>query len=122
MKAGVEHRVALSNTAVTLLKTLPRTSAYVFPGPRSGQGLSNMAMLMLLRGLRDDKPTVHGFRSSFRDWAAEQTDVPREVVEACLAHAVGDGAELAYKRTDFLEKRRALMETWAKYLGLATLL
>jgi integrase len=75
--------------------------------------LSNMAMLQLLRGIRDDSVTVHGFRSSFRGWAAEQTDTPREVVEACLAHAVGDAAELAYKRSDFLEKRRAVMERWA---------
>jgi integrase len=74
-------------------------------------------MLMLLRGLRNAGSTVHGFRSSFRDWAAEQTDVPREVVEACLAHAIGDEAELAYKRTDFLEKRRELMEAWARYCG-----
>ena len=115
MKAGGEHRVALSDAAVALLNAMPRTSSYVFPGSRSGKGLSNMAMLMLLRGLRDDMSTVHGFRSSFRDWAAERTDVPREVVEACLAHAVGDGAELAYKRTDFLEKRRALMEAWAEF-------
>lgn len=74
-----------------------------------------MAMLQLLRGLRDDGSTVHGFRSSFRDWAAEQTDFPREVVEACLAHALGDDAELAYKRTDFLEKRRDVMAAWAAH-------
>jgi len=117
MKAGREHRVALSNAAVDLLKSLPQEGKYVFPGPRSGKSLSNMAMLMLLRGLRNDGSTVHGFRSSFRDWAAEQTDVPREVVEACLAHAIGDEAELAYKRTDFLEKRRALMEAWAAFCG-----
>ncbi|MDR3474073.1 MAG: integrase arm-type DNA-binding domain-containing protein [Devosia sp.] len=113
MKAAREHRVALSGAATDLLRAMPRTGRFIFPGPYSGRGLSNMAMLQLLRGLRDDGVTVHGFRSSFRDWAAEQTDVPREVVEACLAHAVGDGAELAYKRTDFLEKRRALMEAWA---------
>ena len=65
---------------------MPRTARFIFPGPYSGRGLSNMAMLQLLR---HDGSTVHGFRSSFRDWAAEQTDVPREVVEACLAHAVG---------------------------------
>ena len=72
-------------------------------------------MLQLLRGLRDDGSTVHGFRSSFRDWAAEQTDFPREVVEACLAHALGDDAELAYKRTDFLEKRREVMAAWQAF-------
>jgi integrase len=117
MKAGREHRVPLSTGAIELLKAMPRTGKFIFPGPYIGRGLSNIAMLQLLRSLRDDGSTVHGFRSSFRDWAAEQTDVPREVVEACLAHAVGDGAELAYKRTDFLEKRRALMEAWATYCG-----
>jgi integrase len=74
-----------------------------------------MAMLQLLRGIRDDDVTVQGFRSSFRDWAAEQTDTPREVFEACLAHAVGDAAGLAYKRSDFLEKRRAVMRAWATF-------
>ena len=72
-------------------------------------------LVEVLRSLRDDGSTVHGFRSSFRDWAAEQTDFPREVVEACLAHALGDGAELAYKRTDFLERRREVMEAWQAY-------
>ena len=88
---------------------------YIFPGGRKGNSLSNMAMLQLLRGIRGDGSTVHGFRSSFRDWAADKTDVPREVVEACLAHALGDDAELAYKRTDFLEKRRAVMRLWEKH-------
>jgi integrase len=71
-------------------------------------------MLKALRAVRDDGPTVHGFRSSFRDWAAEQTDAPREVVEACLEHAVGNAAELAYSRSDFLEKRRTVLQRWAK--------
>ena len=84
-------------------------------GSQGSRPLSNMAMLQLLRGIHGDGATVHGFRSSFRDWAADQTDAPREVVEACLAHAVGDGAELAYKRTDFLEKRRAVMAEWARH-------
>ncbi len=101
MKAGREHRVPLTDDALALIDSHPTDSKYLFPSP-SGYALSNMAMLQLLRGLRDDGSTVHGFRSSFRDWAAEQTDFPREVVEACLAHALGDDAELAYKRTDFL--------------------
>ena len=113
MKSGREHRVPLSDAAIKLLKSIPREGRYVFESPTHRRPLSNMAMLQLLRGIRDDGVTVHGFRSSFRDWAAEKTDVPREVVEACLAHAIGDGAELAYKRTDFLEKRRSLMEQWA---------
>ena len=112
MKAGREHRVPLTDAALALVDSDPAESKYLFPSP-SGYTLSNMAMLQLLRGLRDDGSTVHGFRSSFRDWAAEQTDYPREVVEACLAHALGDDAELAYKRTDFPEKRRDVMEGWA---------
>lgn len=113
-EAGREHRVPLSDAAVAIITDLPRDEAYVFHN-EFGRKLSNMAMLRLLRGLRDDGVTVHGFRSSFRDWAAEQTDTPREVVEACLAHAVGDAAELAYKRLDFLEKRRAVMVAWATF-------
>ena len=114
MKAGREHRVPLTDDAIKLIASDPADTKYLFPSP-SGHALSNMAMLQLLRGLRDDGSTVLGFRSSFRDWAAEQTDFPREVVEACLAHALGDGAELAYKRTDFLERRREVMEAWANY-------
>jgi integrase len=115
MKAGREHRVPLSQRAVDLLKKLPRDTKHVFPNPRTGRALSNLAMLMLLRGLREDGATVHGFRSSFSTWAREQTDYPREIVEACLAHASGDAVELAYLRTDFLDKRRELMEAWAKF-------
>jgi integrase len=114
MKAGREHRVPLTDEAIAIVKRLiqPR-EAYVFHN-EFGRQLSNMTMLKALRAVRDDGPTVHGFRSSFRDWAAEQTDAPREVVEACLAHAVGDAAELAYKRSDFLEKRRVVMSEWTK--------
>jgi integrase len=114
MKAGREHRVPLSDEAISIIQSLPRDERYVFH-TEFGLKLSNMAMLQLLRGIRDDGDTVHGFRSSFRDWAAEQTDTRREVVEACLAHAVGDAAELAYKRSDFLEKRRTVMEAWATF-------
>lgn len=115
MKAGREHRVPLTDQAIAILKGLQRDEKYVFHN-EYGRKLSNMAMLMLLRGIRDDGSTVHGFRSSFRDWAAEQTNTPREVVEACLAHAVGDAAELAYKRSDFLEKRREVMKAWATFV------
>jgi integrase len=114
MKAGREHRVPLTDGALKLITSDASHSKYLFPSPM-GYALSNMAMLQLLRSLRNDGSTVHGFRSSFRDWAAEQTDFPREVVEACLAHAMGDAAELAYKRTDFLEKRREVMTAWARY-------
>ncbi len=114
MKAGREHGVPLTDEAPALITSDLADSKYLFPSP-SGYALSSMAMLQLLRGLRDDGSTVHGFRSSFRDWATDKTDFPREVVEACLAHALGDDAELAYKRTDFLEKRREVMKTWAAH-------
>jgi integrase len=112
MKAGREHRVPLTDEAIAIVKSLIEPEQkYVFHN-EYGRQLSNMTMLKALRAVRDDGPTVHGFRSSFRDWAAEQTDAPREVVEACLAHAVGDAAELAYKRSDFLEKRRTVLQRW----------
>jgi integrase len=114
MKAGREHRVPLTDDAIAIVKSLIQPDeTYVFHNA-FGRQLSNATMMKALRVVRDDSPTVHGFRSSFRDWAAEQTDAPREVVESCLAHAVGDAAELAYKRSDFLEKRRAVMQCWEK--------
>lgn len=105
----------LCQRAIDLLKTLPRDTKHVFVKPRTGRALSNLTMLMLLRGLRDDGATVHGFRSSFSTWAREQTDHPREIVEAGLAHAFGDAVELAYLRTDFLNNRRELTEVWARF-------
>src|SRR3569833_593852 len=115
MKAGREHRVPLTDEAIAIVKSLIEPSQkYVFHNEH-GRQLSNMTMLKALRSIRNDKSTVHGSRSSFRDWAAEQTDAPREVVEACLAHAVGAAAELAYKRSDFLEKRRAVMTRWKQH-------
>lgn len=115
MKSGREHRVALSDAAVVLLKALPRSGKYLFAGGVKGKPLSNMAMVMCLQGLRDSKETVHGFRSSFSTWAAEKTTHDRAVVEAALAHATGDAVELAYKRTDYLAKRTALMDDWARH-------
>ena len=117
MKAGREHRVALNDAAVELLKSLPRACEYVFPGANRGEPLSNMAMLMLLRRMKIEGATVHGFRSSFSDWVAEQTGFPREVREAALAHANGDKTEAAYLRTDHFEKRRLLMGAWGQYCG-----
>ena len=96
MKARRAHRVPLSDAAVALLRSQPRAGEFVFTGARAGRSLSNMAMLQLLRGIRGDGATVHGFRSSFRDWAAERTSLPREVVEAALAHVIGDKTEAAY--------------------------
>jgi integrase len=113
MKAGKEHRVPLVREVLALLGS--KGGGYLFPGQRPKKPLSNMAMLQCLRGLRDDGATVHGFRSSFSTWAAEKTDHPREVVEACLAHATGNAVELAYKRTDFFDKRRKVMEDWAAF-------
>ena len=115
MKAGREHRVPLSDAALALLPEPSADRAYLFEGARAGRPLSNMAMLMLLRDLRGEGYTVHGFRSAFSTWARECTDFPREIVEACLAHASGDAVELAYRRTDFLDKRRELMEQWAGF-------
>lgn len=118
MKAGRTHRVPLSTAALTLLKSLRerRVGDLVFPGQRRGRPLSNMAMTMMLRRLEPEGATVHGFRSAFRDWAAEMTDHPREIAEAALAHTVGDQSERSYRRRDALEKRRALMEDWAAFL------
>ena len=96
MKANREHRVPLTEAALALVDSDPKQSRYLFPNPFA-RPLSNMAMLQLLRGIRDDGVTVHGFRSSFSTWAREQTDYPREVVESCLAHASGDAVELAYR-------------------------
>jgi integrase len=115
MKGGREHRVPLNAPAAELLEGLSRTGEHVFPGLKDGEPLSNMAMLMLLRRMKVEGATVHGFRSAFRDWAAEQTGFSREVIEAALAHANGDKVEAAYLRTDHFEKRRLLMEEWGRF-------
>jgi integrase len=113
MKGGREHRVLLSTYALDLLKTLPRTSEYAFPGAR-GQ-IANNGPRKLLRRMGRSDITVHGFRSSFRDWAAETTHCPNHVVEMALAHAVGSAVEAAYRRGDLLDKRRRLMAEWSRY-------
>lgn len=119
MKAGREHRVPLCAHAVAILHGMPREDGgFAFPGAKPKSGLSNMAMLQLLRGMDGTEGlTVHGFRSAFRDWAAEQTDYPREVAEAALAHTISDKVEAAYRRGDLFEKRRRLMEDWAAFCG-----
>lgn len=116
MKAGKEHRVPLSDRAVEILRERSASGATgpVFTNAQRRSPLSNMAQLMLLRRLTRAGLTVHGFRSTFRDWAAEQTDVPREVAEAALAHALEDKVEAAYRRSDLFEKRRALMAAWGQ--------
>jgi len=117
MKAGREHRVPLSNRAIAILRQLlpTKTSEFVFAGQRRGRALSNMAMAMVLRRMKIKGTTVHGFRSSFRDWAGNVSNFPRELAETALAHVIGDKAEQAYRRSDALEKRRKLMEAWAAY-------
>ena len=98
MKAGKEHRVPLSDRAIEVLSSLRRESDFAFPGARKDKPLSNMAMLELMRGMRGKGATVHGFRSTFRDWTAEQTAYPNELCEIALAHAVSDKTEAAYRR------------------------
>jgi integrase len=117
MKAGKEHRVPLSAAALAIVEAMRETreSEFVFPGGKRGKPLSNMAMLKLLKRMGRDDLTAHGFRSSFRDWAAESTGFPSEVVEMALAHMVGDKVEAAYRRGDLFAKRRQLMEAWARY-------
>ncbi len=125
MKGGIEHRVPLSAGALDVLReaaTLRHTEpdSPVFPGGSNGTstvGLSDAAMLWVLRRMQRSDLTVHGFRSTFRDWASETTSYQREVVEAALAHAVGDKTEAAYRRGDLFEKRRRLMEDWAAFCG-----
>jgi len=117
MKAGREHRVPLSPRAITIVSKLEelRTSEFVFPGQARNKPLSNMAMEMVLRRMKIENATVHGFRSSFRDWAGNVSNFHREIAETALAHVIGDRAEQAYRRSDALEKRRKLMEAWAAY-------
>ncbi len=114
MKAGREHRVPLSDQAIRILRLAQKLGkTHVFPGLRGG-AMSSMAMLMLLRRMQPGI-TVHGFRSSFRDWAAECTGYSHEVCEMALAHTIGNKAEAAYRRGDLFEKRRRLMDDWANY-------
>lgn len=119
MKAEREHRVPLSARAIQILHALQpgNPGDHILPGRKAGAPLSNMAFEMLMRRMKMGHFTVHGMRSSFRDWAGENTDHPREVAEAALAHSIGDAAEQAYRRGDALEKRRRLMADWALYCG-----
>jgi integrase len=117
-RAGKGHRVPLSRGAVAILEALTPTASareFVFPGAKPGEPLSNTALLMLLRRMKRDDLTANGFRSTFRNWAAERTRFQREVVEMALARAVGDKNEGTQRRGDLVEKRRLLMEAWADY-------
>jgi len=121
MKAKKGHQVPLSNAALNILNDAKELSAafgqsvFVFPGSKSGKSLSVMAMSMVLRRAGRNDVTVHGFRSSFRDWAGDIADYPRELAEAALAHAIGNATEQAYRRGTALDKRRPMMEAWAAY-------
>lgn len=121
-KTGEEHRVPLPPQALSLLSSLPKMAGTnkVFPSPK-GKALSDMALNQLMRGMQERgelavKAVPHGFRSTFRDWAAEQTSYPDEVRKAASGHAVGDAVKAAYQRSDLLEKRRRLMQEWADFL------
>ena len=112
----MKHRVPLSHRALEVLAALPREEGnlHIFIGSSPGSGLHSMAMSLLLRSIRSDC-VVHGFRSTFRDWAGETTNFPNHVVEQALAHVIPSAAEAAYRRGDLFEKRRKLMEAWATY-------
>jgi integrase len=121
MKAGREHRIPLSDAAVKLLKAQAekKQSDFVFHGWRTNKPLTGAACLKLLDDMKPPALTVHGFRSTFRDWCAEQTNCPREIAEAALAHVLSNKAEAAYQRGDLLERRRLLMQAWADYCARA---
>ena len=119
IKAGKEHRVPLSAAALAVLKRMAEArqgdTEFVFAGGKRGKPLSNMALLKLLERMDRSDITAHGFRSTFRDWAAERTNFPREVAEMALAHAISGAVERAYRRGDLFEKRRQLMKAWAEW-------
>jgi integrase len=118
MKADKEHRVPLSGRAVEILKSLPREAGnpHVFIGAVAGKGLGHMAMASVLERMGCDNYTVHGFRSTFMDWAHETTAYPKVVIDMALAHAVGDKVEAAYRRGDLFLKRTRLMADWQKFI------
>ena len=118
MKTANEHRVPLTDDMLAIIEPLKAmASQYVFEGQKRHAPLSNMAMLMLLRRMKVEGVTVHGFRSTFRDWASEVAKAPREVAEMSLAHKVGSDVERAYARSDLLERRRVLMERWSGFVA-----
>jgi integrase len=118
MKSGKEHRVPLSARALAIIEQMKNDGAgYIFPGQKASAPLSNMAMAELLKEMGRTKITVHGFRSTFRDWAGETTAFAHDICEAALAHSRGDETVTAYARGDLFDKRRALMEAWSAYCG-----
>ncbi len=121
MKARREHRVPLSEAALDVLKQVPQVDdeSLVFPGMRAHRPLSDMTMTAVLKRMKHGDLTAHGFRSSFRDWAAEATHHQNHIVEMALAHVVGNAVEAAYRRGDLLDKRRSLMNDWAAHCSAA---
>ena len=117
MKARAIHRVPLSNAALVVLERMRviQQDEFVFPSTKKGKRLSNMALLVLLRRMKRTDLTTHGFRSTFRDWAAECSNFPPEVAEIALAHKISNKVEAAYRRGDLFDKRRHLMDAWAQY-------
>jgi integrase len=117
MKAGREHRVPLSRRALEILRAMREVQCgeHVFPGQSATKSLSSMSLEMVLRRMKIEDATPHGFRSSFMDWAHENTAFAKVVIDMALAHAVGDKVEAAYRRGDLFEKRRKLMEAWASF-------
>lgn len=120
MKAKKEHRIPLSSKALALLKTQKDAypEGFAFPGMKADKPLSDMSLTAVLRRMERHDITVHGFRSTFRDWAAESTAYPSEMVEMALAHTIGNKVEAAYRRGDMLEKRRRLMQDWSDFCDL----
>jgi integrase len=119
MKTGKEHRIPLSDRALAIIEEMAaiRHNDFVFPGARGNRSLSNVSFYRQLHLMQRPDLTTHGFRSTFRDWAAERTAFPAEVAEMALAHTVSDKVEAAYRRGTMFEKRRQLADAWAKYCG-----
>ena len=118
LKTGEDHRVPLTDEMLAIIEPLQAmASEYVFEGQKRNKPLSNMAMLMLLRRMKVEEVTVHGFRSTFRDWASEVANAPRELAEMSLSHKIGSDVERAYARSDLLDRRRALMERWSGFVS-----
>ena len=117
MKSGRPHTVPLPDRSLAILAEMQRLGdpVHVFPGQRRDKPLSSMALEMVLRRMKVDDATVHGMRSTFRDWAGNRTSFPRELAEHALAHVIGDKAEQAYRRDDALERRRPMMQAWAAF-------
>jgi len=117
MKGEREHRVPLTAAALAVLERMKgEGDEFIFPGMKAGRGLSDMALLMLLGRMGRGDVTAHGFRATFKTWATERTNFPRELVEAALADVLEDKTEAAYQRGDMLEKRRRLMDAWAEFV------